>query len=130
MIFQGHAVPCFLAAQGGRRPSRQVRPAPWTERSDAETAGCFNLQSVALSRRAHEYMAVRLCIEVRPWFPRDFVPVQFADKLELLFPQIVYFVWKQIYVIAQNGYIFFINHNRNIEIISTIINSVQFSISV
>ena len=64
------------------------------------------------------------------WFPRDFVPVQFADKMELLFPQIVYFVWKQIYVIAQNGYIFFINHNRNIEIISTIINSVQFSISV
>lgn len=75
-------------------------------------------------------MAVRLCIEVRPWFPRDFLPVQFADKWELLFPQIVYFVWKQIYVIAQKGYIFFINHNRNIEIISTIINSVQFSISV
>ena len=37
----------------------------WTERSDAKTAGCFNLQSAVPPRRAHEYMAVRLCIEVR-----------------------------------------------------------------
>ena len=52
--------------------SRARGAAPWTERSDAKTAGCFNLQSAVPPRRAHEYMAVRLCIEVRPSFRRDF----------------------------------------------------------
>ena len=44
------------------------------ERSDAETAGCFHLQSAVLPRRALLHMAVRLCIEVRPCFPRNFGP--------------------------------------------------------
>lgn len=45
--------------------SRARGAAPWTERSDAKTAGCFIWQSAVPPRRAHEYMAVRLCIEVR-----------------------------------------------------------------
>ena len=53
---------CDDDAQGGA--------APWTERSDAKTADCFNLQSAVPPRRAHEYMAVRLCIEVRPLVPK------------------------------------------------------------
>lgn len=45
--------------------SRARGAAPWTERSDAKTAGCSIWQSAVPPRRAHEYMAVRLCIEVR-----------------------------------------------------------------
>lgn len=69
-----------FSPSGGNGTKRTLRrrrargAAPWTERSDAETAGCFHLQSAVLPRRTLLHMAVRLCIEVRPCFPRNFGP--------------------------------------------------------
>ena len=57
-------------AGGVRRGSAARGAAPWTERSDARTADCSIWQSAVPPRRAHEYMAVRLCIEVRPLVPK------------------------------------------------------------
>ena len=60
----------ILGAGGVSGVSRARGAAPWTERSDARTAGCSVWQSAVPPRRAHEYMAVRLCIEVRPLVPK------------------------------------------------------------
>ena len=65
-----HARACKLKCE---KILTRPRPAPWTERSDAKTAGCCNLQSVVPPRRAHEYMAVRLCIEMRPLVPKGII---------------------------------------------------------
>ena len=67
----GAGVP-LPGAGGVSGVSRARGAAPWTERSDAKTAGCSVWQSAVPPRRAHEYMAVRLCIEVRPLVPKGF----------------------------------------------------------
>ena len=65
-----------FSSSGGNETKRTLRrrrargAAPWTERSDARTAGCSVWQSAVPPRRAHEYMAVRLCIEMRPLVPK------------------------------------------------------------
>ena len=62
----------FIHARGCKPICAKLLTLPWTERSDAKTAGCYNLQSTVPPRRAHEYMAVRLCIEVRHSCRMDF----------------------------------------------------------
>ena len=80
-----------LPGAGGVSGVSRARGAPpWTERSDARTADCFNLQSAVPPRRAHEYMAVRLCIEVRPLVPKGILQSHYILQIQYITEKVLW----------------------------------------